>query len=88
MVPVLSEAGYVYEVIITQRAHHAQQMMTSLCLDNYRAIAVVAGDGLLYEVSLGFYETLSYLDVLTLCLVNKWKLLRAEFFNTCDVGCF
>lgn len=48
---MLSEAGAVYDVIITQRANHALDLMQGLSLHLYHAIAVVAGDGLLYEVS-------------------------------------
>uniref|UniRef100_A0A6A7FZ42 Sphingosine kinase 2-like isoform X2 n=2 Tax=Hirondellea gigas TaxID=1518452 RepID=A0A6A7FZ42_9CRUS len=50
VVPVLSETGAVYDVIITQHSNHAYELVQNLALDQYRAIAVVAGDGLLYEV--------------------------------------
>ncbi|XP_018008074.1 sphingosine kinase 2 isoform X2 [Hyalella azteca] len=48
--PVLSDSGVAYDVIITQRANHAHDLMKTLDLQKYKAVAVVAGDGLLYEV--------------------------------------
>ncbi|KAF2347559.1 Diacylglycerol kinase catalytic domain [Trinorchestia longiramus] len=48
--PVLSDRGVEYDVVITQRANHAHDLMVSLELHKYRAVAVVAGDGLLHEV--------------------------------------
>ena len=47
---MLSEANVVYDVIITRRQNHANDLVKNLDLKLYKAIAVVAGDGLLHEV--------------------------------------
>ena len=47
---VLSEAGRLVEVIVTEGQGHASQIMASLDLSLWGGVVTVSGDGLLYEV--------------------------------------
>ena len=47
---VISEAGRVCEVVVTEGAGHARQIMLSLELTAWAGVVVVSGDGLVHEV--------------------------------------
>ena len=47
---VLSEAGRLAEVMVTEGPGHASQVMSSLDLSLWAGVVTVSGDGLLYEV--------------------------------------
>ena len=47
---VLSEAGRLAEVMVTEGPGHASQVMASLDLSLWAGVVTVSGDGLLYEV--------------------------------------
>ena len=50
VVPMLAEAGVQFNLIITQKAGHAYEMMKKLDLTKWYGILIVSGDGLIYEV--------------------------------------
>lgn len=47
---ILAPSGLPFEVVQTTHAGHAQEMMQSLNLAEYRCVCTVSGDGLVYEV--------------------------------------
>lgn len=47
---VFGEAEIAHEVVVTERANHALDMVKSMDLNKYSGIVIVSGDGLLYEV--------------------------------------
>ena len=47
---VMSEAGRVCEVVVTEGSGHARQIMLSLELSAWAGVVVVSGDGLVHEV--------------------------------------
>ncbi|KAG0719871.1 Sphingosine kinase 2 [Chionoecetes opilio] len=48
--PLLGEAEVPHEVLVTERANHATEVVRDLDLTQYAGLVIVAGDGLLYEV--------------------------------------
>ncbi|KAG7154183.1 sphingosine kinase 1-like isoform X2 [Homarus americanus] len=53
---VFGEAETDHEVIITERANHAREIVQSLNLAKYSGIVILSGDGLLFEVYNGLFE--------------------------------
>ena len=47
---VMSEAGRLFELVVTEGAGHARQIMLSLDLAAWAGVVVVSGDGLVHEV--------------------------------------
>ncbi|XP_071518897.1 sphingosine kinase 1-like [Panulirus ornatus] len=47
---IFGEAEITHEVVLTERANHALDMVKYIDLDQYSGIIIVSGDGLLYEV--------------------------------------
>uniref|UniRef100_A0A914VUA4 DAGKc domain-containing protein n=1 Tax=Plectus sambesii TaxID=2011161 RepID=A0A914VUA4_9BILA len=54
--PKLKAAGISYELVITERANHARAMMRTRNLDEFSAIVILSGDGLVFEVVNGMFE--------------------------------
>lgn len=48
--PILAEAEVSHEVIVTERANHATEIVRDLDLTKYAGLVILSGDGLLYEV--------------------------------------
>lgn len=49
----LTQASIEYELLITERANHAKDVMTSRNLDDIHAVVIIGGDGLVFEVISG-----------------------------------
>ena len=54
--PMMRRAGVTYDVISTERAHHATEIAASLDLDKHSAVAIISGDGLMHEVINGLMQ--------------------------------
>ena len=48
---MLGEAEVSHEVLVTERANHATDLVQTLDLTQYAGLVILSGDGLLYEVS-------------------------------------
>lgn len=48
---LLAEAEVSHEVLVTERANHATDVVRNLDLTRYAGLVIISGDGLLYEVS-------------------------------------
>ena len=51
MSALLAEAEVVHEVLVTERANHATDVVRDLELSHYAGLVILSGDGLLFEVS-------------------------------------
>ena len=63
LVPRLEEAEIPYELMITDRRHHAKDFIAA-CPDlhkRYKAVVIVSGDGLLHEVVQGLFQDQQHL---------------------------
>lgn len=47
---VFGEAEVQHSVIVTERANHALEIVSTLDLTAYSGLVIISGDGLLYEV--------------------------------------
>jgi len=54
--PMLAKGGVDADVVYTQRAHHAWELMQKLPLGKYEAVVSVSGDGLLHEILNGLLD--------------------------------
>jgi hypothetical protein len=53
--PFLTYASIEYELLITERANHAKDVMATRNLDDITAVVIVGGDGLIFEVVSGLF---------------------------------
>jgi sphingosine kinase len=53
--PFLTFASIEYELLITERANHAKDVMATRNLDDITAVVIVGGDGLIFEVVSGLF---------------------------------
>jgi hypothetical protein len=53
--PFLSQASIEFELLITERANHAKDVMATRDLDGITAVVIVGGDGLIFEVVSGLF---------------------------------
>lgn len=53
--PFLTFASIEYELLITERANHAKDVMATRDLDDITAVVIVGGDGLIFEVVSGLF---------------------------------
>lgn len=56
VVPVLGEADIQYNMIVTERPGHAQEILQSIQLEEWGAVLVCSGDGLIFEVINGLMK--------------------------------
>uniref|UniRef100_A0A452J5J2 sphingosine kinase n=1 Tax=Gopherus agassizii TaxID=38772 RepID=A0A452J5J2_9SAUR len=54
--PMLVEADVAFTLFVTERPNHARELVQAADLSQWDAVAVLAGDGLLYEVVNGLME--------------------------------
>ncbi|XP_038123116.1 sphingosine kinase 1-like [Cyprinodon tularosa] len=54
--PMLSEAGVIPTLIITERQNHAREKVREADLSQWDALVIISGDGLLHEVINGLLE--------------------------------
>ncbi|XP_048674151.2 sphingosine kinase 1 [Caretta caretta] len=54
--PMLAEADVAFTLFVTERPNHARELVRAGDLSQWDAVAVLAGDGLLYEVVNGLME--------------------------------
>ncbi|XP_044839825.1 sphingosine kinase 1 isoform X2 [Mauremys mutica] len=54
--PMLDEADVAFTLFVTERPNHARELVRAADLSQWDAVAVLAGDGLLYEVVNGLME--------------------------------
>ncbi|KAG1669286.1 Sphingosine kinase 2 [Nymphon striatum] len=66
--PILSESGINYDLIITERANHARDLVKSYDLHQWDGIVIVSGDGLIYEVYNGIMERPDWREILRIPL--------------------
>ncbi|XP_068785280.1 sphingosine kinase 2 [Struthio camelus] len=50
VLPMLAEAGVAFNLVQTERANHARELVTGISLAEWDGIVTLSGDGLLYEV--------------------------------------
>lgn len=48
--PMLDEAGVTYDLLMTERANHAKEDVSTKDLSNVDAILIISGDGLIFEI--------------------------------------
>ncbi|KAK4805219.1 hypothetical protein QYF61_002681 [Mycteria americana] len=56
VLPMITEADISFNLIQTERANHARELVTGISLDEWDGIVTVSGDGLLYEVVNGLMD--------------------------------
>ncbi|XP_026160293.1 sphingosine kinase 1 [Mastacembelus armatus] len=61
---MLSEAGVLHTLVITERQNHARELVREADLSQWDAIAILSGDGLLYEVINGLLERPDWEDAI------------------------
>ncbi|CAD5116839.1 DgyrCDS5685 [Dimorphilus gyrociliatus] len=64
--PILKECNVSYDVVLTERANHAKEMMLSLDIKKYYGIITVSGDGLIHEVFNGLMKRPDWRDAVSI----------------------
>ncbi|XP_067170434.1 sphingosine kinase 2-like [Apteryx mantelli] len=56
VLPMMAEAGISFNLVQTERANHARELVTGISLAEWDGIVTLSGDGLLFEVVNGLME--------------------------------